>query len=158
MSVKLADVQTAIAALSISGIQRIYTSTSAAKESFMRDLPVLMPDPSRPMEGGRSDRKTVGRIPGQAMWVRTRTLNYVCLVAEVGAGRKPGDYAVAASDALEDVENAFCDFATSGIHYVGPVVIGDVGVMQDAVSAGVNPQQARQFIGFTVQVTVTMSY
>lgn len=158
MSVKLADLQTAIAALTIAGVKRIHTATSTPKEVYGRDLPILMPDPARPMQSGRSDRRTVGRVPALAMWQRERTLNYVCLVAEVGAGRKPGDYAVELSNVLEAVDNALCDFATDGVHNVGPVVIADVGVMQDAVSAAVNPQQARQFIGFTVQVTVTMSY
>lgn len=154
MSVTIAQVQTAIASLPIEGVKAIFTSANVPVDVYNRALPVLMPDPSRPVESSANERLTVGG----AAWVRQRTFNYVCLVAELGSGRKPGSSQGSLSTVMDAVENAFCDFAMAGIHKVTGVVIRDVGIVQDATSAGVNPQQARQFHGFTVTLTVLMTY
>jgi len=158
VSVTLTALQTSIAGLSIAGITRIFTSIDAPVSLNQRDLPVLMPDPTKPMESSVSQRLTIGTLAGRSGWQRQRVLNYVCLVAELGTGRKPGDWAERLANCIDAVEGALCDFAADGVHTVGPVVIGDVGIVQDAVSAGVNAQVQRQFLGFTVQLTVLTSY
>lgn len=150
----LGEIQESIADIGIPGVRRVYTGADAPREVYARDLPLLMPDPVRPIDSVRSERLTLGG----AGWARIWALNYVCLVSEIGAGRAPRDYAERTAQVMDYVQAALCDWRPADVHSVGPIVIGDIGVLQDAVSAAVDPQRARQFHGFTVQVTLTTSY
>lgn len=162
MSLSVTQIQDGIKKLGIVGVKRIYTSADAPREVLARDLPILMPDPTKPVESSTSQRQTLsattlaGRYGGG--WVRMRTLNYVCLVSALGADRKPAANGEKLAQVMDAVENALCDFRMSDIHFLTNVSVSDVGVMQDAVSAGIDPTRAQQFLGFLVQVTVTTSY
>ena len=161
MSVTLTAMQDAIKKTAIVGVKRIYTNADAPKELFARDLPAIIPDPSKPIESSGNQRQTLAATVGNRWgsgWVRTRTLNYVCLVSELGADRRPSASGEKLAQLLDAVENAFCDFRMDGVHNVLSVTIADVGILQDAVSAAVDPARAKQFHGFTAQLTVVMSY
>ena len=150
VSLTLIETQEAIGALGIAGIRRIYTSANVPREIYGRDLALLMPDPAQPMTSSQSTALTLG---GRG-WGRTRVLNYVCLVAEIVAGRSEADHAEALAQAIDAVENAFCDFTATGLHNVGPVNITSVGRLFDSTT-GTN---SRQFVGFQAQLNVSMSY
>lgn len=161
MGLTLTQLQDGVKKLAVVGLKRIYTNADAPKEVYGRDCPVLMPDPTKPIESSGNQRQTLAATLGNKWgsgWVRTRTLNYVCLVSELGADRRPSASGERLATLIDNVENALCDFRMDGIHTVTSVVIGDVGILQDAVSAAVDPQRARQFHGFTAQITVLMSY
>ena len=161
MSITLTQMQDGVKKLAVAGLKRIYTSADAPKEVFGRDCPVLLPDPTSPVESSGNQRQTLGATLNSrwgSAWVRTRTLNYVCLVSELGADRRPSASGEKLAQLIDNVENALCDFKMDGVHNVTSVMIGNVGVLQDAVSAAVDPTRARQFNGFTAQITVVMSY
>lgn len=139
----LGDLQTSLADVGIPGVRRVYTGADAPREVYARDLPLLMPDPDSPVETIRSRRLTLGG----AGWVRTWTLLYVCLVAEIGAGRAPRDYAERAAQVADAVQAALCDWTPDGVHRVDDIEVRDFG-----------PQRTRQYYGFGVRVTVITSY
>lgn len=153
MSITIAELQESLASISIPGVRRVYTSASAKKELFARDLPALLPDPVRPVETITSQRITLA-----GSWKRDLILNYVCLVAEVGAGRGPHDYAERTSQLAERIQNAICDWKPQGAHYITSVITADMGLLSDAVGAALDPSRARQFSGFTLTIHVGTSY
>lgn len=146
MSVSLTALQEDFAATGIAAIRRIFTSANIPPGLQARDLPVLMPDPSRPVENSTSTRLTMGG----AGWVRTRILNYLCFVAEAGTGRTPADHAELLAQCIDGVENALCDWRPDGCHGLPTVIVG--AAVQITDPAG------KSFLGFPVAVTVTMSY
>lgn len=161
MGLTLTQMQDGVKKMAIAGMKRIHTSADAPKEVYGRDCPLLMPDPTNPLESSGNQRQTMAATLNSRWgsgWVRTRTLNYVCLVSELGADRRPSASGEKLAQLIDAVENAFCDFKMDGIHTVTSVLIGDVGVLQDAVSAAIDPARARQFNGFTAQITVVTSY
>lgn len=146
MSVSIADVQDGIAALSVNGLRRIYTSRDVPNEMFSRLCPALIPDPDTPLVESESTVLTLG---GRG-WQRVRTIAYVCLTAEVGEARGAytnGERTAAVWDALE---NALCDFVQTGIHRVSPVLL--------AGKFPVNDHSGKAFFGFTVRVSYLIDY
>ena len=82
----------------------------------------------------------------------------IAAMGSVEKGSSVCDFDPQEKTAGHSLNSAMVNFAAEGVHTVGPVVIGDVGIVQDAVSAGVNAQVQKQFLGFTVQMTVLTSY
>lgn len=146
MSVTLTQLQEDFAQTGVAGVRRIYTSSDMPAGVQARDLPALMPDPSQPLASSQSTRLTMGG----AGWKRERVLNYVCLVAEAGTGRNPADHAERLAACIDSVENAFCDWAGQAVIGLPIVSIGGAGILTDA--------SGKQFHGFPISVTVTLSY
>ncbi len=144
--ITVTDIQRGIQSLGIAGLKRIYTSADVSAQNISRDTPVLLPDPGQWLASSTSTRLTLGG----AAWKRTRVLNYVCLVAEAGQGRRPADYGDKVSDLIDAIENALCDFAIPQLVTVAGVTVGGVGIMQD--------QSGGQFIGFPVSITTVNTY
>lgn len=146
MAVSLLDVQTAVAALPIAGLKRIYTSANVPHEMFDRLCPALIPHPDGPLVDSQSTTFTIG---GRG-WKRPRTIAYTCLTAEVGAASRAGTHGQAVSTIWDALENALCDFQMDGLHYVGPVqLIGKYPVYDHAGKA---------FFGFDVRLSYLTSY
>lgn len=146
MAVTLLDIQNAIAALSVQGLKRIYTSANVPHEMFDRLCPALIPHPDGPLAESQSSTLTMG---GRG-WKRPRTVAYACLTAEVGAVSRAGTHGQAVSVIWDALENALCDFAMDGLHYVGPVqLIGKYPVYDHAGKA---------FFGFDVRFSYLVSY
>lgn len=146
MSITLTALQEHFAALAMPPVRRIYTSANAPVSVSARDLPVLIPDPGQPLASSVSTRLTMGG-PG---WVRRRVINYVCLVAEAGAERNPAASAERLAQCIDAVENAFCDDLPASVHGLPEVSIGGAGLISDP--------SGKQFHGFPVSVSVTLSY
>ena len=145
-SVTIAQVQDAIAAVSIPGVLRVFTNTTAPVELFQRDCPALLPDPARAVEVSANVRQTLGG----ATWRRAVTLNYVCAIAEVGAGRAPREFGAQLSSVMDAVQNALCDLAAPVVIAIQSVTVGGAGIVTDATG--------KQFVGFTLQVALTTVY
>lgn len=150
MAISLIATQDAIAALNLAGVKRIFTSVDAPMEVQARDLPVLMPDPAQWLVASRNTRLTLGTLSAGASWVRSRDLNYICLVGAATAERAPGKFATELSIILDAVENGLCDAAIDGVHNVTAVNVGAVGRVLDAAG--------NEFYGFPITFTVTMTY
>ena len=146
MSISLTALQDHFAGLTMDTVRRIYTSANAPVTVQARDLPALLPDPAQPLASSNSARLTMGG-PG---WVRRRVLNYVCLVAEAGTERNPAASAERLAQCIDAVEDAFCDDLPPSIHGMPEIVITGAGLLNDP--------SGKQFHGFSVSVSVTMSY
>lgn len=149
MSVSMLDIQTAIAALTVPKLKKIYTSATVPNECYSRLCPCLIPDPDMPMVDSQSQRKTLGTT-ALAGWQRPRTLAYVCLTAEVGEARGAYTHGQRTSDVWDAIENALCDFAMDGLHYLGPVQLSG--------KFPVNDHSGKAFFGFTVRISFLTSY
>lgn len=146
MAVTLLAIQDAIAALSVSGLKRIYTSANVPHEMFDRLCPALIPHPDGPLADSVSSVITLG---GRG-WKRPRTIAYTCLTAEVAAVSRAGTHGQTVSLVWDGIENALCDFTMDGLHYVGPVqMIGRYPVYDHAGKA---------FFGFDVRLSYLTSY
>jgi hypothetical protein len=149
MSVSFLQVQTAIAALAVPGLKRIYTSANVPAEMFSRFCPALIPHPDTPLLESTSTRLTLGGV-GLAGFQRPRTLAYVCLTTEWGEARGAYTHGARTSAVWDALENALSDFALEGLHNVGPV--------QLAARAPVNDHSGKYFFGFDVRLTFLTSY
>lgn len=154
----IAQFQFAYSRVTVEGVKRIYTSKDVKEEFQSIQLPAIIPDPIRPLDYSLSERASGMDERGRAWWSRTRVMNYVCLVAQVGQGRTIGSYAELASDLADAVENSFCDFGMDGLANLGPVRISDFGVLDDAVSSALPNAGSVKFLGFTVQVQTLTGY
>ena len=144
--------------VAIAGVKRTHTSATSKVEFQSGALPALLPDPIRPLDSSTSERLTLNDASGNALWRRTRVFNYVCLVAQVGAGRVPGSHAERASQLADEIENALCDFKIDGVNSLGPVSIRDFGILDDAVSSALPDSSSTKYFGFTIQVRVVSGY
>jgi hypothetical protein len=149
MAVTLLQVQSAIAALAVPGLKRIYTSANVPNEMFSRFCPALIPDPDTPLVESVSNRLTLGGV-GLAGFQRPRTLAYVCLTAEVGEARGAYTHGARTSLVWDALEDALCDFATAGLHSTGPVAL--TGAFP------VNDHSGKLFFGFRVRLSILTSY
>lgn len=150
MSVTLLQVQDAIAALSVPGLRRIYTSANAPHECFERLCPCLIPHPDSPLVDSASARLTLARSPYGSGWQRPRTLAYVCLTAEVGTVSRAGAHGQRVSEIWDALENALCDFSMDGLHAVGPVQLAGRYPVYDLAG--------KPFFGFDVKLSILTSY
>lgn len=154
----IAEFQDGYSHVTVDGVKRIYTSTTAKQEFQSIQLPAIIPDPIRPLDYSLSERASGMDERGRAWWSRTRVLNYVCLVAQIGQGRTVASHAELASQLADAVENSFCDFGMDGLANLGPVRISDFGVLDDAVSSALPNAGSVKFLGFTVQVQTLTGY
>lgn len=147
MSVTLLAIQDAIAALSVPGLKRIYTSANVPLEMFDRLCPALIPHPDGPLEASQSARLTMGASAG---WKRPRVIAYTCLTAEVLTVSRAGTHGRVVSETWDALENALCEFAMDGLHYVGPVDLAGRYPVYD--------HSGKAFFGFDVRLSYLTSY
>ena len=149
MSVGLLQIQSAIAALAIPGLKRIYTSANVPFTLYDRLCPALIPHPVTPIIQSDSSVLTLGGAAARG-WQRPRTLMYTCLTAEMGTVSRAGTHGQRLSQVWDALENALCDFAMEGLHNAGPV--------QLAAAHPVNDHSGKEFFGFEVRFTFLTSY
>lgn len=150
MSVSLITAQTAIAALSVAKLNKIYTSANVPNECFSRNCPVMIPHPDTPLMDSTSTRLTLGTLGGSVGFSRLRTLAYVVLTAEVGEARGAYTHGQRTSDVWDALENALCDLDLAGTLRAGPV--------QQRGRFPVNDHSGKLFFGFDVFYTFLTTY
>lgn len=150
MAVTLAALQAGVAALTVTGLNKIYTSATVPNECFSRNCPVMIPHPDTPLVDSTSTPLTLGLGGGQRGFQRARTAAWVVLTAEVGEARGAYTHGAKTSAVWDALEAALCDFELTGIHRAGPVQLRG--------RFPVNDHSGKLFFGFDVYYTFLTSY
>jgi hypothetical protein len=149
MAVTLLEVQSAIAALAVPGLRRIYTSADAPYEMFDRLCPALIPHPDTPLVESVSTALTIGGVAAQG-WLRPRTLAMVCLTTEMGTVSRAGVHGRRLAEIWDTLEGALCDLVFEGLHRVNAVTLSGRFPVYDF--------SGKPFFGFDVRYSYLTSY